>query len=94
MPFEGNVKPSSIEQAAFDGLIGALRYTEVPSNMAMRVAYNTDGTQKYLGWNYPGVSEDSETWLLHYLEYDASKRFIKRTIGYGSWTGVAGVSFS
>ena len=92
--FEGNTKPTAIEQYVLNTELGALNYTEVPTNLQMRVAYDTDGTQKYLGWNNRGVSEDAVTWLIHYLEYDSSKRIIKRTIGYGSWTLRSSVSFS
>jgi len=59
------------------------------------IEYNTSGTQKYIGYNDRGKSETTDTdWLLHFLEYDATKRIIKRTIAYDSWDNRSTASYA
>ena len=66
---------------------GGLRSTAAPTNQQLRIEYNSDSTQKYIGTNDQGKDETTdEDWLLHYLEYDSKRRIIKRTIAYDSWT--------
>jgi len=83
--YEGAVKPSKIEQAVFDGSLGAMRIAEIPSNMQMRIAYGSNNKAEYIGYNDRGVATSTSGWLLQKLEYDASKRVTTRTIAYDSW---------
>lgn len=65
------------------------------TNQQMRITYNANGTQLYIGYNDKGKSETTDRdWLLNYLEYDAKKRIIKRTIAYDSWDNRATASYS
>lgn len=96
--YHGNVKPSSIEQDGYDSDLFAHRYTEIPSNMQMRIDYGsrTDGQPVYQAWAPRGLAESdcvatgaSSDWLIHYLEYDVNNYFIKRTIAYDAYTNRA-----
>ena len=92
--FEGQVKPSSIEKAVYDGSLGAFRISEIPSNMQMRITYGSNGKAEYIGYNDKGVAEATIGWLLQKLEYDANKRVTSRTIAYDSWDNRASASYS
>ena len=92
--YEGAVKPSSIEKDAFDRQLGAMRSTDIPSDMQIRVAYGSNQEAEYVGYNDRGVAESTERWLLYYLEYDSSQRLVKRTIAYDSWDNRATASYS
>jgi len=86
MTIYGEVKPSSIEKLGFDATISATRYTEIPSNLQMRVEYNGDSTTKYVGYAIRGLAEGTTGWLIHYLQYNASKQVTSRTIAIHDWT--------
>ena len=92
--FEGEVKPSSIEQASFEPDLWANRITEIPSNMQMRVAYNADGTVLYTGYAPKGLTSSSTGWLLQKFTYDASQRVTLRQIAYDSWDNRASATFA
>ena len=89
----GATKPSSIEQMAWEGNIWAVRYTEIPSNMQMRVEYNADNTVKYRGFAARSLAEGTDGWLLQYFEY-TDRKIVKRTIAYGNWTGRTGEDYA
>lgn len=73
---------------------GGMRSSQNPSNQQMRIEYNSNGTQKYIGYNDRGKSESSDDWLLHFLEYDGTNRIIKRTIAYDSWDNRASATYT
>ena len=81
----GAVKPSSIEQMAWEGNLWAVRYTEIPSNMQMRIEYNATGTTKYAGYGARGLASSDTGWLLQKFTYDGSNRVTLRQIAYSSW---------
>lgn len=83
--YEGAVKPSAIEKDGFEPDVFAHRYTEIPSNMQMNLAYNADGTVLYAGYAPRGLAESADGWLLHKFTYNASKQVTNRDIAYNSW---------
>ena len=85
--FEGEIKPSSIEQALFEEDIWASRITEVPSNMQMRADYgtSTDGQPNYVGYAPKGLPVSTDGWLLQKFTYDANRQCTLRQIAYDKW---------
>lgn len=92
--FEGATKPTSVEAEAYDSSLYAIRYTEIPTNMQLRISYTAGGLEEYIGYAPKGLAEEDASWLLHHLEYDGSDRLIKRTIAYDTWTNRAAASYS
>ena len=88
MEFEGNVKPTSIEQAGFEPDLWASRITEIPSNLTKRYDYTgrTDDQPLYVGYGAKGLAEGTDGWLLYKCAYDASQRILSIKIYYGNWT--------
>ncbi len=71
--YEGAVKPSSIEQDGFDPNLKAMRSTEVPSGLKMRIdiAGRSDGQPVYQGFAPSGLAEGTDGWLIYKFTYDA-----------------------
>lgn len=94
--FEGAVKPSSIEQAGFEGDLSAVRITEVSSNQQFRADYAglTDGLPKYTGSACKGLAEGTNGWVLKEFTYDANRQCTKILIAYGDWTSRSTASYS
>lgn len=91
---QGSVRASVVEERVYDERLMAARYTEIPSNLQMRVEYNGNGTHKFVGYAARGVSENQNEWLIHYFEYNSSKQVISRTIAYDSWTNRDSANYS
>lgn len=85
--YEGAVKPSSLEQAAFEKDIWASRITEIPSNMQMRADYgtSTDGQPDYVGYAPRSLATSTDGWLLQKFTYDANRQCTLRQIAYDKW---------
>ena len=93
--YEGNIKPSSIEQATLETDLSAVRITEISSNQQMRAAYSsTDGLPDYTGNAPKGLAEGTNGWLLKQFTYDANRQCTKILIAYGNWTARASASYS
>mgnify|MGYP001478769840 CR=1 FL=1 len=94
--FEGALKPSAVEKAVFEPDLFAQRITEIPSNMQSRSDYDvrTDDNPVYIGYAPKGLAEGSDGWLLQFIEYDTSDRFVSRKIAYGNWTSHATADYS
>ena len=90
---EGAVKPSSIEHTVFEQALSAYRMTTIPLNMTRRWENNASGQPTSEGYGAKDLSEDSEGWLLFKNTYDGDGFITKSEVGYGSWTGRAGVSY-
>jgi len=86
MSYEGSVKPSSIEQDSFDPNLLAIRSTEVPSGMKMRLDYGsrTDGQPDYQGFAPSGLSEDDNGWLIYKFTYSADPGNMTQRDVYGA----------
>ena len=83
--FEGAVKPSSVEKAAYEADIWANRITEIPSNMEGRWEYDTDGNCIYAGYAPKGLSEGTDGWLIQKFTW-VDGNCTKREINYSNWT--------
>ena len=96
IPQEGAVKPSSLEQEAFEYEMFASRIVEIPTNMQMRADYgaSTDGQPDYVGYAPRGLAEATYGWLLQKFEYDSNRQCTSRTIAYGNWTNRASESYA
>jgi hypothetical protein len=94
--YEGNIKPSSIEQATLETDLSAVRITEISSNQQFRADYNglTDGLPKYTGAAPKGLAEGTDGWLLKEFTYDANRQCTKILIAYGNWTARSSGSYS
>ena len=97
--FEGEVKPSSIEQAGFDKNLLASRFTEIPSGQKMRLDYDvrTDGQPVYQGFAPTGLGESQDGWLIYKFTYDGSNNMTQRDIAGVdedvNWTGRTGYTY-
>lgn len=96
--YEGAVKPSSIERDGFDENLKAIRATEVPSGLKMRLDYGsrTDGQPDYQGFAPSGLAEGDNGWLIYKFTYSADPgRMIERNVygasaaDNGNWTARA-----
>ena len=93
--YEGNIKPSSIEQATLETDLSAVRITEISSNQQMRAAYSsTDGLPDYTGNAPKGLGTATTGWLLKKFTYDANRQCTLIQIAYDSWDNRASASFS
>jgi hypothetical protein len=93
--YEGNIKPSSIEQATLETDLSAVRITEISSNQQMRAAYSsTDGLPDYTGNAPKGLASSSTGWLLKKFTYDANRQCTLIQIAYDSWDNRASASYS
>jgi hypothetical protein len=89
--FEGAIKPSSVEKAAFDQYLYANRITEIPSSMKKRFEYDANGNCIYTGYAPTGLEEGTNGWLLWKLTYDVNNRCTEINIAGGddalcNWT--------
>jgi len=82
----GATKASDVENKTYETEIWATRITEIPSNMGMRVAYDSNSNAEYVGFAPRGLAEGTDGWLLQKFTYDGSNRCTKREIAYGNWT--------
>ena len=93
--YEGNIKPSSIEQATLETDLSAVRITEIPSNQQLRAEYVlTDGLPSYTGNAPKGLATSDTHWLLKKFTYDANRQCTLIQIAYDSWDNRASASFS
>jgi YD repeat-containing protein len=85
--YEGNIKPSSIEQATLETDLSAVRTSEIPSSQQMRCDYvgRTDGNPVYIGWGPRGLATSSEGWIIHKYTYDGDDQVTIRQIAYDAW---------
>ena len=91
--FNGAVKPSSIEQELYDDMIKACRYTEIPTNLIMRIEYS-DNNAIYVGFAAHGMAEGTNGWLIHKFTYDGNNNVTARNISYGNWTDRASLTYN
>lgn len=94
--FSGSIKPSSIEQSAFEATLGASRIVEIPSNLHKKIDYagRTDSNPVYVGANDRGTATSDTSWLLQKITYDASDRVIDVSIAYDSWDNRVTATYS
>ena len=83
--FHGNVQPSSLEQATYDNLLSAQRFTDIPSNLQARYAYDASNNVEYAGFAPRGLATSIQGWLLHKYAYDGSNNLTSRLIAYDAW---------
>ena len=83
--FEGAIKPSSIEQEAYEANVAATRVMSIESNQQMRCEYNADRTTLYRGFAPKGLEASQDGWLIQKFTYDANKQVTLRQIAYDSW---------
>ena len=81
----GNTHPSSAEHAEHDLDVIAKRLVEIPSNLKMRVIYNSDRTVDIDGYAPRGLDEGTSGWLLRKFSY-SNQQIVSRTIAYGAWS--------
>jgi len=97
--FSGALKPSSIEQAVYDGNLKAFRLTEVPSGQKMRLDYGerTDGQPDYQGFAPAGLAEGTDGWLIYKFTYNVGGNLTQRDIAGAledaNWTGRIGYDY-
>ena len=96
---EGLVKPSTIESDVYNGKLGAIKHTEVPSGMIMRVDYTgrSDGQAVYQGFAPTGTAEETNGWVIYKFTYDASNNMLTRNIAGmdedANWTARADYTY-
>lgn len=92
----GAVKPSSIENDVYESSIAAYRLTEIPSNLQMRVDYDsyTDGKPAYVGYAARGVASSAGGWLVQKFTYDSDRQTTLRQIAIGIWDNRASLTYA
>ena len=99
---EGALKPSTIERDVFDGNLQALRHTEVPSGLKMRIDYGSrsDSQPVYQGFAPSGLAEGSNGWLIYHFTYSADPgNMTQRNVfgavaaDNGNWTNRASYTY-
>ncbi len=91
----GSVLPSKIEQAGWEKNLYAHRYTEIPSNMGMRVLYDGNNRAEIVGYAPRGLLSGDDGWLLQKLAYNGSTTdVVSRTIGYGNFSNASIATYS
>lgn len=83
--YVGNVRPTSIEKDSYEQDLFANRTTDIPSNMQIRIEYNADGTELYVGYGAKGLASNATGWLIHKLSYNATPAVTLRQSYYGNW---------
>jgi hypothetical protein len=83
--YEGNIKPSSIEQATLETDLSATRITEIASNQKKRFEYDGNNNAIYIGYAAKGLAESSDGRLLWKLTWTGAN-CTAIDIAYGSWT--------
>lgn len=80
--FSGSTKPSSIENEVFQKELSALRLTEIPSGLQMRLDYGsrTDGQPDYQGYSAAGLGEGTDGWLIYKFTYDVNNMMTDRDV--------------
>ena len=91
--YEGNVKPSSIEQATLETDLSSVRTTEIASNQKKRFEWSA-GNCIYIGYAPKGLAEGTDGWLLWKLTYDGSNQCTEINIAYGNWTSRSGYTYN
>jgi hypothetical protein len=91
--YEGNIKPSSIEQATLETDLSAVRVTEISSNQQTRIVYDGSGNPIYLGYAPRGLATTYPAWLLKKITWtDSNPTLIQ--IAYDSWSNYLTASYS
>ncbi len=87
-PLWGQTKVSAAEAKEHEDLLKAKRMVEVPSNLLMKVDYDTrtDANPVYVGYAPRGSADEDDGWLLQKLTYDTTDRVTIRQVAYGNWT--------
>ena len=89
----GQLKASDAESREHQAALLAKRTVDIPHDLQIKIEYNADGTVKYTGYGAKGLDTDESGWLIHYMEYNASKQMTSKTNAYGTWDGRAGLSY-
>lgn len=84
----------TIDRREHEELLAARRFTEIPTNLQLRIEYNASGTEKYIGHGPRGLATSANGWLLHFLEYNGSSQLTSRTIAYDSWDNRATATYA
>jgi hypothetical protein len=94
--FVGQGQPDSITVNVHEEPLAALRYTEIPSNMQMKIDYvaRTDSNPVYIGYVGRGIAEDAGEWILQKFTYDTSDRMTVRQIAYDTWANRASATYA
>lgn len=77
-----------------EGRVNYIHVSDVPNTVQQRFEYNSDSTVKYAGHAARGQAESADSWVVQFFEYDVSMRVTSITIGIGSWTLRASLSYS
>jgi len=89
----GARKPSSVEWDGYESDLFAHRFTDIPTNMQGRWAYDESGNLIYAGFAPRGLAEGTDGWLLHKFTWETGN-CTKREIAYGNWTGRADATYA
>ena len=93
LDYEGAVKPSSVEKAAYEENLYATRTCEIPTNMIGRWAYDSSNNCTYAGYAPKGLDEGTNGWLLQKFTW-VSGNCTARNIAYGNWTAKASYTYN
>ena len=93
MDFEGAVKPTSVEKAAYEPDLFASRTCEIPTNLQARFVYDSDGNCTYAGYAPRALATSSTNWLLQKFTWVAGNCTV-RLIAYDSWDNYLTASYA
>ena len=91
--YEGNIKPSSIEQATLESDLSSVRTTEIASNQKKRFEYDGSNNAIYIGYAPKGLAEGTDGWLLWKLTW-VGANCTAIDIAYGNWTAHTGYTYN
>lgn len=91
--YEGQVKPSSVEKAAYEENLFAMRIAEIPTNMIGRWEYDVDNQCIYAGYAPKGLAEGTNGWLIQKFTWSTGN-CTARNIAYGNWTARATFTYN
>lgn len=78
---DGQHSSSAVENREHESGLYARRVVEIPSNLKMRIAYDSYYREQYIGYAPKGLNTNVQGWLIHKLTYDgAVKRITQRDI--------------
>lgn len=89
----GHVRVSEAELREHHENLTSKRVTDIPSDLQIRIEYNGDGTQKYVGYAPKGHSTGDDGWLLWEFTYNGSKQMTLRQSAFDTWDNRASASF-
>lgn len=91
----GNLRSTAVERDEHHPGLYARRVTDIPSDLQMRVEYNSPTpTQKYVGYGARGLATSQDGWIIYEFTYNGSNQLTLRQTAYDTWDNRASASYA